>query len=322
MPVIKGYKYNPETISYEPQFEPRWQMVLRRVLYVVSGVLLVIGYYFFYTRVLDFELPKTALIRSEKSRWESKVDVLSRQIAYYDRTLSGIEERNDHVYRSIFGMEELYAPAEETSLISHVASLKRRCIVQLDGLDSVGVMAAQAGDMISHVPAVPPICPIAGSFRISSSFGTRTDPVYGGRSRHEGQDFATGKGVQVYSTAEGVVEEARIKFGGYGKEVLINHGFGYKTRYAHLSKIDVQEGQVVKRGDLVGRVGNSGKSTGPHLHYEVIYRGNKVNPANYMDMEISVQEYRSMVAKRKAEMKKPEDNRITTADILRRRERR
>lgn len=317
---VKGYRYNPDTLSYDVQVESRWINVLRVSLYVVGSLALAFGYYMFYTRVLDLELPKTALLRIEKSGWESKIDVLSRQLDYYDRTLSGIEERNDHVYRALFGLGEVHTEEYGPGLVAKADGLERRCVLQSETLDSIRLMAHRAGDMISHVPAVSPICPVPGSYHISSLFGRRLDPIHGWTAFHEGLDIATRKGVPVYCTADGTVEKVEIQFRGYGRQVIINHGFGYKTRYAHLNRIDVAEGDVLKRGDMIGTVGNSGKSTGPHLHYEVMYRGRSVNPTNYLDLQVSVKEYREMVAKRKAELKDAGDSRITASDILRRRD--
>lgn len=319
---IKGYRYNPDTLSYDVQVESRWIKILRVTLYVIGSLALAFGYYMFYTRVLDLELPKTALLRVEKSGWDSKIDVLSRQLDYYERTLSGIEERNDHVYRALFGLGEISVSGCDSNLVSKVADLERRCVVQSVSLDSISLMTHQAGDMISHVPAVSPICPVPGSYHLSSLFGRRLDPIHGWAAFHEGLDIATKKGVPVYCTADGTVERVEIQFRGYGRQVIVNHGFGYRTRYAHLNRIDVLEGDALKRGDMIGTVGNSGKSTGPHLHYEVEYRGKKVNPINYLDFQVSVHEYKAMVSKRKAELKKPDDTRITASDILRRRERR
>ena len=110
-------------------------------------------------------------------------------------------------------------------------------------------------------------------------------------------------GTPVYTTGDSVVEYVKFSFTGYGNEILIDHGFGYKTRYAHMSMVSVAEGMKLKRGDCIGESGNSGKSTGPHLHYEVIYRGERVNPMNYLDMDMPVKEYAEMVRKRGDESK-------------------
>ena len=131
----------------------------------------------------------------------------------------------------------------------------------------------------------------------------RTDPVYGGKARHNGLDFAIEVGNPVYSTGDGVVEEVTVNYSrrGFGCYVLVDHGFGYKTRYAHLSSVYVQQGMKVKRGDFLGKTGNTGKSSGPHLHYEVIYMGRPVNPVNYLDLNVTPEEYSTMVRHVEAE---------------------
>ncbi|MGM9787527.1 MAG: M23 family metallopeptidase, partial [Candidatus Cryptobacteroides sp.] len=137
-----------------------------------------------------------------------------------------------------------------------------------------------------------------GTYRISSPFGYRHHPIQNRRIFHEGVDFATGKvGPKIYSTGDGVVEKIKYNFFGYGNEVVIDHGFGYKTRYAHMQNIDVKKGDVVIRGQQIGTVGNTGSSTGPHLHYEVIYRGKQIDPMSFMDLTMGAEEYRAMVDK-------------------------
>ena len=180
----------------------------------------------------------------------------------------------------------------------------------------MGQLARVAGDMISCVPSVPPLVPDPSKVHLSSGFGYRTDPVYGGGENHGGQDFATASGMPVYATGDGVVVQAEFKSNGYGNQIVIDHGYGYQTRYAHLSVISVVAGMKVKRGELIGNVGSTGKSTGPHLHYEVVYRGNRVNPMNYMDFKMPVDEYRSMTEQRSEDS--PVGKRSSTTELLRR----
>ena len=136
---------------------------------------------------------------------------------------------------------------------------------------------------------------------MASPFGYRTDPVYGGTRFHAGQDFAADVGYPVYVTGDGVVEKVNYGFTGYGNEIIIDHGFGYRTRYAHLSRIDVAKGMKVTRGDQIGAIGKTGKATGPHLHYEVIYKGNAINPYSYMNLDMTVEEYIAMITRRREE---------------------
>lgn len=317
----KFYKYNPERLTYEEHAEPLLLRVGRVLLGAILALCLVGLYYWIYTSVLGWELPKTAYLRKSMVRWESKLDVINRQLDFYDVTLSGIEDRDDRVYRSIFALDSIpvVTMPERPDVQGRVDSLALRAVLRSESLDQVAPLAKSAGDMVSHVPAIPPICPAKGSYHISSGFGGRADPIHGGAAFHQGMDFACRRGNPVYATADGVVEMVDFKFSGYGNEVLIDHGFGYKTRYAHLSTVAVTEGMSLRRGDVLGKVGKSGKSTGNHLHYEVIYKGSRVNPANFMDLEMTVPEFEDMVEKRQSESRYTDDRMPTTMEILRRR---
>ena len=149
--------------------------------------------------------------------------------------------------------------------------------------------------MASCIPAIPPINPDKNKYRFSSSFGYRKDPFTGRSKKHSGVDFALKPGNPIYATGDGVVEAVKFELFGYGTQVLIDHGFGYKTRYAHMKTVGVAEGMKVKRGECIGLSGNSGRSSGPHLHYEVIYMGRHVNPYNYFDLTITPEEFSTMV---------------------------
>lgn len=319
-PKFSKYRYNPETLMYEVSEQPKWVSWVRSVLLAAGVFAMGALYFWIYTSVLGLDLPKTAALKKKNAEWSSKMDILNRQLDLYEETLSGIEERDDHVYRSIFGLNEIpeevkkagfggvnrYSWLDELGGASQLKAtfirmdvMTKRTYLQSKALDEVGLISRTAGDMVSCVPAVPPINPEKGTYHISSYFGYRTDPVFGGRRFHEGLDFATDIGKPVYCTGDGVVEKVRYQFFGYGNEVLIDHGFGYKTRYAHLNSVDVAVGMRLKRGDKVGEVGKTGKSTGPHLHYEVIYKGSQVNPMSYLDLSMSTEEYHAMVSKRK-----------------------
>ena len=245
--------------------------------------------------------------------------VIRHKLDVYEGSLAGIEARNNEVYRSIFALDEISDTSRVDSTLVPVLALdarlnavQNRIDTQLAALGEVALVAREAGNMVSCIPAVPPILPKKGTYSLSSPFGTRIDPVYGGLARHTGQDFATKVGNPVYATGDGVVEKVDFKFSGYGNEVVVNHGFGYATRYAHLSTVDVGVGQPLKRGDKIGVVGKSGKATGPHLHYEVLYRDTPLNPMSFMDMNMPVDEYKAMIVKRRMEKA---GTRPTTATI-------
>lgn len=333
------YSVNPETLLIERKKSPKWIRPAANAVGIVVFAALFLFYLWIYTDVLGLDFPKTARLKRQNAEWQSKIELLDHQLDIYKETLSGIEDRDDDVYRSIFGLNEIPLEAKTSGLgdgryayldeMGAGAELKRSVIrmdmlmkrtdIQSRALDEVGVVATQAGDMISCIPAVPPLRTAKGNFHLSSPFGWRSDPISGRRTMHSGMDFAADKGVKVYATGDGVVESVEYQFTGYGNQVIINHGYGYKTRYAHLSASDVTEGMKVSRGDLIGRVGKSGKSTGPHLHYEVIYRGAHVNPYNYMDLSMSKEEYDAMIERRLSESEL--NRRTTTADILNRAQR-
>ena len=304
---MKRFIYNPETLSYDEQRLPWWQALIRYVMAAVGAVAVVGAALWLYFVYLGRDLPKTAILRSKNEAWQSRMGVIRHKLDVYESTLRGVEDRNDKVYRTIFALDPLkdsvYRDTSATameSLIARLDAVHDRINIQTNSLGEVAVVAKEAGDMVSHIPAVPPILPKKGTYTLSSPFGTREDPVYGGTARHLGQDIASHVGNPVYATGDGVVEKVDFKFNGYGNEVVIDHGFGYKTRYAHLNTVDVGVGQVLKRGDRIGDVGKSGKATGPHLHYEVVFKGNQINPMSFMDMEMPVDEYRAMIGKRSA----------------------
>ena len=332
------YSLNPDTLLYEERDEPRYLKPVRIAVATLLAAGFVMLYFWIYTSVLHWELPRTAMLRREAAAWEAKMAVLDSRLDLYERTLTGIEQRDDEVYRSIYGLGAIPDEVKRAGLggvnryaafdslggrsslgwtVRRLDNLTKRAYLQSKALDEVGQLSREAGDMISCVPSVPPLLPDAVKVKLSSGFGYRTDPVYGGAENHLGQDFATAKGTPVYATGDGVVVSARFQFSGYGNEIVIDHGFGYKTRYAHLNTIIIGEGMKVRRGEQIGTVGTSGKVTGAHLHYEVIYQNNRVNPMNFMDFNMPLEEYRAMVDKRREDS--PVGKRSSTTELLRRR---
>ncbi len=324
MSKFKKYSLNPETLMYELREVSKRTIFAKATLVFLGSVALAVLYFFLYTRVLGQESPKMAILRRNNARWVSRMEVLNRRLDGYESTLKALESRNDDIYRSIFGMSEIpdelrhsgigglsrydyLADAQPGSPLRSTAvrldHLTKESYVQSKSFDEVATLSRRAGDMASCIPAIPPFSPEKGKYTLSSPFGYRNDPLSGETRYHDGQDFAMKPGTPIYTTGDGVVEYVKFSFTGYGNEVLIDHGFGYKTRYAHMSIISVAEGMKLKRGDCIGESGNSGKSTGPHLHYEVLYRDERVNPMNYLDMDMSVKEYSEMVRKRGDETK-------------------
>lgn len=316
MSKFKRYKLNPETLLYEIEKVSAKSRVLKTVVLVAASMALSLVYLWLFTSVLRFELPKTALLKMKNARWTSSMELMNRQLDMYEATLQGLSIRDDEIYRNIFGMNEIpqevrnagfggvnrYEYLEtvpENSLLRRASVrldiLTKKAYVQSKSFDDVEALSQRAGDMASCIPAIPPVLPDKSKYRISSTFGYRSDPISGVSKMHTGFDFACKPGNPVYASGDGVVSSVTFELFNYGNSVVIDHGFGYKTRYAHLKTIFVAEGMKLKRGECIGESGNSGKSTGPHLHYEVMYKGRFVNPVNYFDLEMPVEEYASMV---------------------------
>ena len=316
MAKTKRYIFNPRTLSYEVQKRSDRSHVIRSVVFFAGSILLSVLYFWIYTSVLGFELPKTLMLKKKNAEWCSRIEVVNRQLDKHSQTLSALQMRDDDIYRSIFGMHEIPSEVRNAGFggvnryeylegmdrderlkktVMRLDILTKKTYVQSKSFDEVASLSKRAGDMASCVPAIPPIVPDRKIYRLSSSFGFRKDPFSGRSRRHFGVDFALKPGNPVYATGDGVVVSVRVEFFGYGNSVLIDHGFGYKTRYAHLKSIGVTEGMKVKRGECIGESGNSGRSSGPHLHYEVIYKDKHVNPSNYYDLTISKEEYSEMV---------------------------
>ena len=318
----KKYRLDPETLLYEIENVSTKSRFLKMAALVVASVALSCVYLWLFTSVLGLELPKTTMLRKSNAKWISKLELMNRQLDMYDETLRGLGIRDDEIYRNIFGMNEIpqevrnagfggvnrYAYLDnisENSLLKmttiRLDVLTKKTFVQSKSFDDVESLSRRAGDMASCIPAVLPIVPDRSKFRLSSSFGYRSDPISGKTRMHTGFDFALKPGNPVYATGDGVVASVTFDLFNYGNSIVIDHGFGYKTRYAHLKTVLVTEGMKIKRGECIAESGNTGKSTGPHLHYEVMYKGKYVNPVTYFDLDMPIEEYSSMVDKVAAE---------------------
>ena len=241
---------------------------------------------------------------------------MNSRLDRYESNLDELQIRDDDIYRSIYGMNEIpmsvrtagiggvdrysYLDGLESSnslknTLLRLDRITRMTYVQSKSFDEIAAISKRAGDMASCIPAVPPIIPDPSKYTLTSPFGYRTDPFTGESRLHTGVDLAMKPGNPVFATGDGVIESVEFDFFGYGNCVNIDHGFGYKSRYAHLNTISVIEGMKVERGDKIGESGQSGRASGPHLHYEVFYKGERVNPANYFDLSMSKQDYIDMV---------------------------
>lgn len=308
------YIFNQQTQSYEID-----RRSVRAAFYKTGGVLLgglalFLLYFFVFTRTLGLDTPKTLLLERQNRILTEQLALLDGRIDADDQQLQELALRDNLVYRPVFGMEEVPAARREAGLggedryaaflgLSHqdlmaasaarVDGLMRKAYVQSVSFDEVKVYSSRAGDMASCIPSIYPVNP--KNVQITSPFGARFHPIRQTIVFHEGIDLAGPAGQPVYATGDGVVESTEVNFSGYGNVIVIDHGFGYKTRYAHLKEIKVTQGQVVIRGDRIGTLGSSGLSTGPHLHYEVIYRGTQINPWNFLNPDVTPEEYNKLV---------------------------
>ena len=306
------YIYNPKTRTYDRIYPTRRQRVLgimRRLSYALGFLVLLIGgvYWFLGT-------PSENALRIENSELEAQYDVLSRQLDEALGVLEDLQQRDDNLYRVILQTDPIspyirksnqrninrYEHLEEMANADMIIEntqkidyLKRQLYIQSKSYDEIITLCKQNDERLQCIPAIQPVANKDLKYT-ASGYGRRIDPIYKTVKFHHGMDFSANTGTPVYATGNGTVTSSGWE-SGYGITIEIEHGFGYQTRYAHLSKTQVRRGQKVKRGEIIGLVGSTGKSTGPHLHYEVVNKGRKVNPVNYYFMDLTEAEYDQMI---------------------------
>ncbi len=300
--------HESEAVSYRL----RMYVLVRKVLigFIAISLFNVVFSYMFYT-------PKMYRINRDNRELVLKYGIMRDKIRVAERKLEEIKHRDNFVYRALFSSDTVAVRAEPypeskyaslrgdeyTTLMTDtwrdMDALAQQIYLESVSFDELQILAKNKERLSSAIPAIWPIDRV--QLKALYSFGMRYHPIYKIRKFHKGVDMACDKGVPVYASGDGIVEKTDIgqRRKGYGKQVLLNHEFGYKTRYAHLSEILVEKGQKVTRGQLIGKVGTTGGSTGPHLHYEVIYMGQVVNPVNYFNRNMSVDEYRKLIEEMK-----------------------
>ena len=307
------YKYNPSTLSYEREELSMKSRVFKVSSYVVSslmaGVVLVVLFTYL------FDSPKEKDLIRELDQMKFQYSLLSKRMNAVDKVVGNIADRDDNIYRVIFEAEPIPNNVRNAgfggsdrykglkgfdnselviSTTKKLDQLSKQVYIQSKSLDDVYEMARKKEKMLASIPAIMPVAS-TDLKRVASGYGMRMHPVHKIRLMHTGMDFTAPKGTEIYSTGDGVVVEIKNARSGYGKHVVIDHGYGYRTRYAHMVKFNVRKGQKIKRGDVIGFVGNTGTSTGPHLHYEVEKNGKKINPANFYSNDLSPEEYELML---------------------------
>ena len=305
------YIYNPRTRTYDriyPTIRQRILSIVRRLFYGMglgAGCFLV----FFFL----FGSPSEKELRSENARMEAQYNVLTKQLDDALTVLADIQQRDDNLYRVVLqadpivdgirhasykeGRYEEFMDLANADLVMSTTRkldlLRRQLYIQSKSFDEVVNLCKEHDEMLLCIPAIQPIAN-KDLKQTASGYGVRVDPIYKTTKFHSGMDFSANPGTDVYATGNGTVVSAGWETG-YGNTIEINHGFGYRTRYAHLQSIKVKVGQKVVRGEIIGGVGSTGKSTGPHLHYEVVVKGQKVNPVNYYFMDLSAEDYDKMI---------------------------
>ena len=307
------FKYNPETLSYDEVNASTGRRILRVVLASAPGVLVGLTLALFFTRQIDSPKNKELSVGFEKQ--EVELQRLQKGMKLVNEVLDVIEERDENLYRNVlyadkFPEELRRMGAGGSDKYSYLKGLTNDSLFILTsiGLDQLErrlngqsisfrellKLVKQKENMITCVPSIQPIRN-SDLKRAISGFGWRVDPIYKTRHMHTGMDFTAKKGTEIYVTGDGVVQEVENKAWGYGKSIVVNHGFGYQTRYAHLSAVAVSKGQKISRGHMIGFVGSTGRSTGPHLHYEVIKNGKKVNPIAYYHSDLTPVQYEELL---------------------------
>jgi len=308
------YKFNPESLSFD-----RIRLGFRGWLwllckYFLAGLLITVLYVFVFSKF--FQSPREKLLTRENEQLKLQFEIIQEKLKNVDDILNDLAQRDDNLYRAILEAEPIphsvrsagigginrYADLEgyeNSELIINTAKkldvILKKIYVQSRSYDQIIELAKNKEQMLASIPAIQPLTN-NDLTRTSSGWGYRIHPIYKIKIFHYGLDFAAPIGTEVYATGNGIVERVERSLRGYGNNIIINHGFGYKTLYAHLNDFNVKVGQKVKRGDVIGFVGNTGFSTGPHLHYEVIKNNQKVNPINYFYNDLTPAQYDMMIA--------------------------
>lgn len=305
----KKYIYNDQTLDYE-EYRTSWKRHFARVaIYLLTAGILGGCIVHFINEYVGS--PKEHAQAREIEYLQLQYEIMGDKIENIDALLNEMQDRDDNIYRIIFEAEPIPSSIRKSAyggtkryehldgydnsvIVKYISkkidTIESQLYVQSKSFDEVFNLAKNKTEMLSCIPAIMPVRDV-DIHRISSHFGTRTDPFYKVRKFHGGIDFSAPLGTPIFSPGNGKVIRVESAKTGYGNNIIIDHGYGYKTRFAHISKSLVKVGQSVKRGEKIALVGNTGKSTAPHLHYEVLKNGKVVNPINYFFNDLTPQEY-------------------------------
>ena len=306
------YKYNQTTLEYEriyPSAKDRFFVALRNLtLGLIIGVATFFAFQYF------FESPMEALLRKENKLLETQYDMLIMDLGRANEVLEDLQQRDENLYRAIFHADSIPMSIRKSGFggsnrYEHLKGLpnsdlviattmkmdilKKQLYIQSNSLEELITMGKDLQNKLLCIPAIQPVAN-KDLRRTASGYGMRIDPIYHIPMFHSGMDFTAAVGTEIYATGNGTVIFASRRQG-YGNCVIIDHGYDYKTLYGHIDKYKVRVGQKVTRGEIIATVGNTGKSTGPHLHYEVMYKGRHDNPAKYYFQDLTPEEFDRMI---------------------------
>lgn len=308
------YYYDSETLSYRKIESKRGRKIGAILLYLAAVVL---GAFLLLLLFINmaFETPNEKVLKREIANMKFQYDLLNKKVAHAEAVLANIEERDNSIYRLYFEAnpipeeqrkagfggvnryEALYN-YENSDLIVETTKrleiLQKQLVVQSKSLDEIAKLAEDKEEFLASIPAIQPVNN-EDLTRMASGYGFRNDPFTKARKMHWGMDFTAPKGTPIYASGDGVVIRADNSASGFGKHIRIDHGYGYVSLYAHMSRYNVRKGKKVKRGDLIGFVGSTGRSQAPHLHYEIRKNGKKINPINFYYGNLSAKEFEELL---------------------------
>ena len=309
------YYFDSDNLEFVPIKNTLGNRIYRLSLFLISSVI----FGAFITVILfntDFvNTPKEIVQEREIDNYELQLKVLNKKLEQVESTLANIEKRDNNLYRAYFEASPIpedqrkagfgginrydYLEGFESSDLlvnttERLDILTKELVVQTKSLDEIELLAKNKESLLSSIPSIQPV-KSSDLRRMASGYGYRIDPFTKARRMHFGMDFSAKRGTPIYATGDGTVSRADSRAAGFGKHVRIDHGFGYVTIYAHMDRYLVVKGDKIKRGDLIGYVGSSGRSVAPHLHYEIVKDGVKINPINFYSGSLSPAEFEELV---------------------------
>lgn len=316
------YRFNTKSLAYE-----KVKTTFKERFWHLSGYLATGLVFATVTVILSqqfIQSPNEKKKDREIEALQLQYDLLNRKMEQAEKVLADLETRDDNIYRTIFEADPLpssiryggtggsdryrvFESYRNEELLRNTTErmdrLTRRLYIQSKSFDDVVMLAKDKARLLASIPAIMPMNQKDLAHAVTSGFGWRTHPIYKTIVFHQGMDFSAETGTPIYATGDGIVDKAERLQQGYGIHVVLDHGYGYKTLYGHMSKMTVKRGQRVWRGQLIGYVGSTGLSTAPHIHYEVIKDGERVNPINYYYNDLSPEQYETLVeiSKREAQ---------------------